>query len=143
MNTLAKIQKYLRILLDTDVVYKTLQEKFPDLLDDLISAKTNPTCTCNKRVVEGLTKRYEESEEYKKLIEDIFSMQDVVESITAYDDAIEEWKRKEEKLFNNVHIVGKSPEEWGDFREFVRSHGLHIQAVSIIDKGDTLEVRFI
>lgn len=138
-----KIHKYLRILLDLEPVYNTLQEKFPNLLDDLISAKTNPSCTCNQRIIEGLTKSYQESNESKNLIDDIFSRPDVVEEIKNYDEAIEEWRRKEEELFGKVHVIGKSSENWNDFRNFIRSQGLQIQAISVIEKGDNLEVRLI
>lgn len=142
-ETLNKIPKYLRVLLDLDPAYKTLQQKFPNLLDDLVSAKTNPSCTCNQRIIEGLTTRYQESEEDKNTLDDIFSMPDVVESIRAYDEAIEEWHIKESELFGKVHIVGKSSEDWNKFRSFVRSQNMHIQGVSVIDKNDNLEVRFI
>lgn len=143
MHTLNKISKYLRILLEVDETYKTLQEKFPNLLDDLISAKTNPSCSCNKRIVEGLTNRYEESEEDKNLIEDIFAKPEIVEAIKSYDKVIQEWERKEKDFFGKVHIVGKSSEDWENFGNFARSQGLHIQGMSVIEKADNLEVRFI
>lgn len=138
-----KIQRYLRVLLDSQPVYNILQEKFPDLLDDLISAKTNPTCTCNQRIVEGLTKHYQESDESKRLIDDIFSRPDVVESIKAYEEAIEEWHKKEKEIFGKVHIIGKSSEDWNNFRNFISSQGMHIQGISTIQNGDNLEIRII
>ena len=138
-----KIQKYLRILLDLDPVYNILKERFPNLLDDLISAKTNPSCACNQRIVEGLIKSYQESDESKNLIDDIFSRPDVVESAKNYDEAIEQWQRKEKDFFGKIHIVGKSSEDWRDFGNFVRNQGLHIQGMSVIEKPDNLEVRFI
>lgn len=141
-NTI-KIRQYLRILLDLEPVYKTLQENFPNLLDDLISARTNPSCTCNQRIVEGLINGYQESDASKVLIDDIFSRPDVVEGIRSHDEAMEEWYRKEKELFGKVHVIGKSSEDWNNFRDFVRSQGLHIQAVSVLEKGDNLEVRFI
>jgi hypothetical protein len=143
MNTFNKISKYLRILIDSDDVYQNLQKRFPELLDDLISAKTNPSCTCNQRVIEGLIKRYKESDEDKNFIEDIFANPEIVESIKSYDESIELWEKKENEFFGKVHIVGKTSEDWLKFHNFIKNQPIHIRAVSVIEKADNFEVRFI
>ena len=134
-TTLTKIPKYLRVLIDLDSIHKILMEKFPDMLDDLVSAKTNPSCSCNQRLIESLTNKYKDSDLDKDFIEDLFSRPDVVEAIRNYDEIIEEWNRKEAEVFNTVHVVGKSAEDWSKFREFIKTQGLHIQAISVIEKN--------
>jgi len=143
MTNIEKINKYLRVLVEVNESFEILTKNFPDLLEDLVSSKNSPSCSCNDRVIKGLTQKYQEDDEARMIIDDIFSRVQVVEAIRAWDEAIERWQNQEKEVFGKVHVIGKSSEDWNNFRNFIRSQGIHIQGFSVIEKEDVLEIRFI
>ena len=143
MTNIEKINKYLRVLVEVNESFEILTKNFPDLLEDLVSSKNSPSCSCNDRVIKGLTQKYQEDDEARMIIDDIFSRVQVVEAIRAWDEAIERWQNQEKEVFGKVHVIGESSEDWNNFRNFIRSQGIHIQGFSVIEKEDVLEIRFI
>lgn len=143
MTNLEKINKYLRVLVEVNESFQILTKNFPDLLEDLASSRNSPSCSCNDRVMKGLTKKYQEDDEAKMIIDDIFSRVQVVTAIKGWDETIERWQNQEKEIFEKVHKVGKTSQDWKDFRNMVRASNLHIQGFSVIEKEDGLEVRFL
>ena len=143
MYTVEKIHKYLRVLLGVDESFQILTKNFPDLLEDLVSAKNTPSCSCNDRVIEGLTQKYQTDDEAKIIIDDIFSRVEVVKAIKGWDEMMKGLENQEKEIFEKVHKVGKTSEDWKAFRKMVKASNVNIQGFSVIEKKDRLEVRFI
>jgi DNA-binding transcriptional regulator GbsR (MarR family) len=143
MTNIEKIHKYLRVLVEVNESFQILTKNFPDLLEDLVSSKNSPSCSCNDRVIQGLTQKYQEDDEARMIIDDIFSRVQVVEAIRGWDEAIERWENQEKEIFEKVHKVGKTSEDWKAFRKIVQASNVHVQGFSVIEKEDGLEVRFI
>jgi len=143
MTNLEKINKYLRVLVEVNESFQILTKNFPDLLEDLESSRNSPSCSCNGRVIEGLTNKYQEDEEARIIIDDIFSRVQVVAAIKNWDEAIERWQNQEKEIFEKVHKVGKTDEDWKTFRKMVQVSNVHVRGFSVIEKEDGLEVRFL
>jgi hypothetical protein len=143
MTNLEKIHKYLRVLVEVNESFQILTKNFPDLLEDLVSSKNSPSCSCNDRVIQSLTQKYQEDDEARMIIDDIFSRVQVVTAIKGWDEAIERWQNQEKEIYEKVHKIGKTSEDWKAFRKMVKASNVHIQGFSVIEKKNGLEVRFI
>ena len=143
MYTVEKIHKYLRVLVGVDESFQILTKNFPDLVEDLMSAKNSSSCSCNDRIIQSLTQKYQEDDEAKMIIDDIFSRVKIVKAIKAWDEMMQGLENQEKEIFEKVHKVGKTSEDWKAFRKMVKASNVNIQGFSIIEKKNGLEVRFI
>jgi hypothetical protein len=143
MYTVEKIHKYLRVLVQVGESFQILTSKFPDLLEDLVSAKNSSSCSCNDRVIQGLTQKYQEDDEAKMIIDDIFSRVQVVKAIKSWDEMMEVLENQNKEIFEKVHKVGKTSEDWKVFSKMIQASNVNVKGFSVIEKEDVLEVRFI
>lgn len=143
MDKNTSLQNYYRVLIDNDSAFNILKESFPQILEDLTSAKDNPSCECNKRVFEFLFKEYQENKKSKKIIDNLFKSKEINEIITELEKHRVQFEKDTIEKITKIYKVGKSEKDWADFYKMVEEKQIFFRSFSVLEKNDYLEVRFL
>lgn len=55
---------FLNAMLQDQIIFNSLKDKFPEILADLTTAKLNVNCSCVKRIIAYLTPKLETESDY-------------------------------------------------------------------------------
>lgn len=143
MNKNILLQNYYRVLIENDSSFNALKESFPKILEDLISAKDNPSCECNKRVFEYLFKEYQENKKSKKVIDNLFKLKEIDEIITELEKHRAQFEKDTVEKITKIYKIGKSEKDWAEFYKTVEEKQIYFRSFSVLEKDDHLEIRFL
>lgn len=57
-------QIFFNVLMKNETFFNSLRAKFPDILADLVSSRTNPNCSCKNRVSSYLASKLQVESKY-------------------------------------------------------------------------------
>lgn len=130
-----------RAMIEMDIFFDILKTKYPEILDDMLSWKTNYNCGCGKRFVDFLNQKYINNED-KIFLDSILSNQDFKKKKDEITQKNLEAYNK--RLFHGKIIkVDKTEQSWENLsQELARLNPIY-RAVFVLDRGENLEVRFL
>lgn len=145
-------QAFFNVFMKNDAFFNSLKNKFPDILADLTSSRTNPNCSCRNRVRSYLSPKtvtevayFEDllnSKEIKKLIEE---NKEEIEK-TQYVNVPANAPVYMNSFSNNggrIFKIGKSEENWKELCRKIQTEQLLFRSFSILEKDDHILVYFI
>jgi hypothetical protein len=131
------IYAYIFSALNDDSSFGLLKDRYPDILADLVSAKSNANCSCRGRVVSYIIEKYKISDE-KIFLDQIFSNE---KTQAAAIKMLEDQKQSTlHSLSGKIITLVKKDNYW---KEFYDSNRGNWRAFSIVDKGDSVDVYFL
>lgn len=145
------IHRYYDVILQDDLTFNKIKEKYPELEIDLLSSKDNPNCECKNRVITYLTVKLNIKDdeiflrnliENKRLDEQRKIADQNWEFIIGENEIKTTQYSAEYAVADKIYRVNKSDESWKDFVTKIRA-SLIFQSFSVVDKGDYLEVYFL
>ena len=141
------IRKYIQIFLNEKTPFNILYEKYPEIREDLTSARELVDCSCRSKVVFFLEEKIKNAEDLN-LINEILLLPEVQKVKEELDYEFEQeilaFKKKIKKENNakKIYTVSKDENEWKEFVEYAKEN-IEFKSFSIIEKENHLEVRFI
>jgi uncharacterized protein YukE len=126
-------------LVQNDTAFEALKNRYSDMLADITSARTNPTCSCRGRLGKYLQEKFEGDQADKDFIALLLKLPGVAEKVEETDKAIEaaEKARNEQKMF---HVISKGGDSWNAFVQYLRSQNIQYTSFSVVEKETQLEV---
>jgi len=129
---------YIFATLADDPSFLLLKDRYPDILADLVSAKSNSNCSCRGRVIAYITQKYGTDTE-RVFLDGIFSNETVVRN------AADQIKQNQEKITNTlsgkIFTLMKKDNYWEEFTQTAANK--MFRSFSIVDKGDSVDVYFL
>lgn len=140
--------------LKNDTFFNSLKDKYPEILADLTSSRTNPNCSCKNRVRSHLLGKLIVDANYfndllnnpeiKKLLED---KNNEIQT-TQFKDPMEEHMRlMRENMFKNsggrVFQIGKTEQDWQNLCKRLEAEKVSFKSFSVVEKEDKLVVYFV
>jgi hypothetical protein len=140
MNTIPENSLYAYIFasLAHDPSFELLKDRYPDILADLVSAKSNANCSCRGRVVSYINQKYQIDSE-KTFLNEIFSNETI--KLEAEKQIVETQARIANNFAGKIITVMKKDDYWKDFH-LSTLRGSY-RAFSVVDKGDSVDVYFL
>lgn len=141
------IRKYIQIFLNEKTPFNILYEKYPEIREDLTSARELVDCSCRSKVVFFLEEKIKNAEDLN-LINEILLLPEVQKVKEELDYEFEqeilafEKKIKKENNAKKIYTVSRDENEWKEFVEYAKEN-IEFKSFSIIEKENHLEVRFI
>lgn len=141
------IRKYIQIFLNEKTPFNILYEKYPEIREDLTSARELVDCSCRSKVVFFLEEKIKNAEDLN-LINEILLLPEVQKVKEELDYEFEQeilaFKKKIKKENNakKIYTVSRDENEWKEFVEYAKEN-IEFKSFSIIEKENHLEVRFI
>ena len=126
-------------LLRNQNIFQKLKEKYPEIIDDLDSAKDNTQCSCRGRVAAFLYKKYNEEPEEKSFIDDLINSDILV--LKGIEAILGEHQRIND-ILGKVHVLEKKDNYYQDFLNYLENNMIHhfVRSFSVVDKGDKVEI---
>jgi hypothetical protein len=140
--------------LKNDTFFNSLKDKYPEILADLTSSRTNPNCSCKNRVRSHLLSKLIVDQNYfndllnnpeiKKILEE---KNNEIKN-TQFKDPMEEHMRiMRESMFRNsggkVFEIGKTEEDWKNLCKRLEMEKISFKSFSVIEKETKLVVYFV
>lgn len=141
------IRKYIQIFLNEKTPFNILYEKYPEIREDLTSARELVDCSCRSKVVFFLEEKIKNAEDLN-LINEMLLLPEVQKVKEELDYEFEqeilafEKKIKKENNSKKIYTVSRDENEWKEFVEYAKEN-IEFKSFSIIEKENHLEVRFI
>jgi len=143
------IEKYLRLFLNEFTLFNILIDKYPEIKEDLYSARENPKCECMKRVISFLNEKIKNTEDLN-FIESLINKNDpnIIKIKSQIDDTILKQKEEHKKFLErrtasmNIYKIKKDDQSWKDFHQFVEKNVLYKNCF-LLEKEDYFEIRFL
>lgn len=134
-----KLHLILDVLLNNQQIFESLNTRYPNLSNDLNSAKENSQCHCRRRVIEFIQEKYDTDPEEKEYIDNLINSQDFVKK--NIDFIIQDHDRINNAL-GKVYKIEKTDNYYAKFLDELKEKNLHhfIRSLSIVDKGEYIEV---
>ena len=131
---------YVGPLVENESTWEALKLRYPQILADLTSSKTNPTCSCRGRVASYLNEKSADENELNFLT-NLMGAPEVAAKIKKNE---EDFKVSQEKTknFPKIHSVGKTSEDWVNFIKYLEDNNFkeHIKSFSLLEKNDHILV---
>ncbi len=140
MNTIPEhlLYAYIFAALEDDESFSLLKDRYPDILADLVSAKSNSNCSCRGRVVSYITQKYKTDTE-RVFLDGIFSKEKTI------NNASNQIKQNQETITNTltgkIFTLMKKDNYWEEFTK--TTFGKMFRSFSIVDRGDSVDVYFL
>jgi len=140
MNTIPEhlLYAYIFAALEDDTSFSLLKDRYPDILADLVSAKSNSNCSCRGRVVSYITQKYKTDTE-RVFLDGIFSKEKTI------NNASNQIKQNQETITNTlsgkIFTLMKKDNYWEEFTK--TTFGKMFRSFSIVDRGDSVDVYFL
>jgi hypothetical protein len=132
-----KFYLILQTLLENDVTFDRLKERYKEILADLVSARNQPDCACRNKVLNFLEVKYKVSEEKTFLDEliDDNSVRDIVIDILNEDEEVN-------RILKTPHLIKKEDGYYEKFLNKLQETNAHhyVRSISVIDKGEFVEM---
>lgn len=141
------VRKYISIFLDEKTPFEILYEKYPEIREDLTSARELVDCACRSRVVSFLEEKTKNAEDLN-LINKILLLPEIQKFKEELDYEFEqkilafENRIRKENNAKKIYTVSKDENEWKEFIEYAKEN-IEFKSFSIIEKENHLEVRFL
>jgi hypothetical protein len=132
-----KFYLILQPLLENDVTFDKLKERYKEILADLVSARNKPDCSCRNRVLNFLEVKYKVPEEkafLNELIDDN-SIRDIVIDILNEDEEVN-------RALKTPHLIKKEDGYYEKFLNKLQETNVHhyVRSINIVDRGDFVEI---
>lgn len=141
------IRKYIRLLLNEKIPFDILYETYPEIRQDLTSARELVDCKCRSKVIVFLEEKIKNKNDFN-LINSLLILPEVQDFKKELDDEFEqeifelEKKIRRQNNARKIYNVLKDEESWIQFIDYAKEN-IEFKCFSIIEKNDYLEVRFI
>ena len=129
---------YIFAALAHDPSFLLLKDKYPDILADLVSAKSNSNCSCRGRVVSYISTKYKIDTE-RVFLDKIFSNQEIITN--ASDQIKQNQDKLNSSLSGKIFSLMKKDNYWEEFTQTASNK--MFRSFSIVDKGDFVDVYFL
>jgi hypothetical protein len=144
---------FFNIFLKNDTFFNSLKEKFPEILADLTSSRSNPNCGCTNRVKDHLNSKLINDPDYFNNLMNIDEIKNLTLQAPNYrvpNNPIENHvQMMQQNMFRNsggfgrIFEIGKTEEDWKTLAKKLNEEKVFFKSFSIIEKPDKLVVYFI
>jgi hypothetical protein len=141
------VRKYIRLFLNEKNPFDILYETYPEIRQDLTSARELVDCQCRSRVIIFLEEKIKNKDDFN-LINSLLILPEVQAFKKELDDEFEqeifelEKKIRRQNNARKIYNVSKDEEGWIQFIDYAKEN-IEFKCFSIIEREDYLEVRFI
>jgi len=130
-----------RAMVEMSSIFDILKLKYPEILEDMTSWKSNEGCECGKRFLDFLNKKYS-NEEDKIFLDSTLKNTDLINK-TAEIIKIRGENHKKRLFSGKIIKIDKTPESWEELSSTLEKNRAIFKSFFITDLGDLLEVRFL
>lgn len=145
---------FFNTFLKNDTFFNSLKEKFPEILADLTSSRSNPNCSCTNRVRTHLNSKLIDEQDYFNNLINIDEIKNLTIQTSSsqilnnpFDRQARNMQMMQQNIYKNsggkIFEIGKTEEDWKNLVKKLNEDGFIFKSFSIIEKENKLIVYFI